>query len=282
MLQLKNHLFAIGLISLVSGSAFAKGDHDTPFRAIFIDKKTENKLGSFPFDRGLYAQALSRLRDLGVKGVVIKYFLDQPKSGSGDDLLVQEILKVPTLLQARMDPSEVTPNPLPNRFFMAGVEGSYQEALGSSSGWLPLEKFSRHCQGLGFVDLADANVPLSYPIIETYQNKPVNSLVLATVAFALGKAPKVVGGSHLMLNGKRVPLSQNSEVTVTLPSLDELRPISFLDLLEKKVDASDLKGKVVILGYEGELGGRFKTPLGVLSAHRLFFYSIQDFYRRTQ
>src|ERR1700741_1748893 len=84
-----------------------------PFAAVFVDDATEQALGPFPYDRGLYAQAIESLRQAGAKAVVIKYFLDQAKPGDGDDQLAAEMKKIPVLLQARLDNSESHPNPLP-------------------------------------------------------------------------------------------------------------------------------------------------------------------------
>lgn len=87
-----------------------------PFVAVFIDAKTEKSLGPFPYDRLKTAQAIAKLHEYGAKGVVIKYFIDQPRPGTGDDALALEFKKIPVLLQAQFDESEKTPNPLPAHF----------------------------------------------------------------------------------------------------------------------------------------------------------------------
>ena len=60
------------------------------FVPVFIDARTEARLGPFPYDRAVIAEALTALEKLGAKGVVLKFFLDQPK-GKGDDALALEM-----------------------------------------------------------------------------------------------------------------------------------------------------------------------------------------------
>ena len=56
------------------------------FVPIFIDARSDARLGPFPYDRAVYANALMAFEKLGAKGVVLKFFIDQPK-GNGDDAL---------------------------------------------------------------------------------------------------------------------------------------------------------------------------------------------------
>lgn len=58
-----------------------------PLRFVLIDQKTEAELGPFPYDRSKIAQAITICHAAGAKGVVLKYFIDQPKSQHGDDAL---------------------------------------------------------------------------------------------------------------------------------------------------------------------------------------------------
>src|SRR5438874_80021 len=64
-------------------------DRLNPFVLVFIDSATEKSLGPFPYDRGLYAKAVERAASLGARGVVVKFFLDKPKSPDGDAAFVR-------------------------------------------------------------------------------------------------------------------------------------------------------------------------------------------------
>src|SRR6266567_213979 len=91
------------------------------FAVVFIDAASETKFGAFPLDRSLLATAIRKASDLHARGVVLKFFLDQPKVAASDLLLAQALTNTPVVLQARIDDAEAHPNPLPERFTLRGM-----------------------------------------------------------------------------------------------------------------------------------------------------------------
>src|SRR5205085_2750182 len=89
---------------------------DSPFVAVFIDTKTEKRLGPFPYDRAVLAKAIDKAVESQARGVVLKFFIDKPKTADGDRALVVAAKRTKLLVQARLDDSEPNPNPLPDRF----------------------------------------------------------------------------------------------------------------------------------------------------------------------
>src|SRR5690242_6326838 len=92
------------------------------FAVVFIDAASEAKFGTFPLDRSILAEAIRQAASLGAKGVVLKFFFDQPKSEVSDLSLEQALTNTPVLLQARIDDSQVQPNALPNHFTFPRVK----------------------------------------------------------------------------------------------------------------------------------------------------------------
>lgn len=254
---------------------------DDPFVAVFVDDATEKALGPFPYDRSQYAKALNALRKAGAKAVVLKFFLDQAKPGPGDNVLAAEMKGMRILLQARLDPKEPKPNPMPaSTDRSALVQGDTRSLLSGKSGWIPLEKFSRNSSDVGFVDIASARHVLDIPVVLLYQGMVVPSLELAAIETALGQKARVQAGGLVTLAGHSLPLSPASEVTVQLPAQDDLAPISFLDLLQGKFDPARVQGKIVVLGFDAKEAPTLPTTLGPLRIHRLFFYSLESLYRQ--
>ena len=92
------------------------------FAVVFIDARSEAALGPFPYDRDVYDKGIEALAAAKARGVVLKFFIDRPKSDEGDKALGEAMGKVKVILQARLDPEEAHPNPLPERFVLKDVE----------------------------------------------------------------------------------------------------------------------------------------------------------------
>jgi CHASE2 domain-containing sensor protein len=254
-----------------------------PFVAVFVDDATEKILGPFPYDRSKYAQALAALRKAKAKAVVIKYFLDQSKPGDGDDRLANEMKTLPVLLQARLDPAEPHPNPLPSRLDRGPqIKGDKDKLLSGQSGWIPLEKFSRYCTGIGFVDISSKDDVLNIPLVLRYQNRVVPSLELAALELALGKTAQIQLGRRMVLDGYSLPLDASSQVRVHLPAQDKIDSISFIDVMLGKFDRKRVEGKIVILGFDAKETPTLPTFLGPLRIHRLFFYSLVNLFEQLE
>ena len=76
----------VALITCSDAIAQAPADRGpkSPFAFVMIDAKTERTLGEFPFDRSVLAKAVERAAAMKARAVVIKFYLDQPKSAEGD------------------------------------------------------------------------------------------------------------------------------------------------------------------------------------------------------
>lgn len=248
----------------------------SPFVPVFVDHKTEDRLGPFPYDREVYARALKAARTRGARAVVIKYFLDQPKSEAGDAALEAEMRKIPTFLQARIDEEEKEPNPFPEKFVLRGARRDASAGVAGASGWIPLKRFSSAARGVGFVDLADAAKPLQVPIVERYRGRVVPSLYLSVLRFLFGRGLAVTGGA-ITLGKRSVRLNAANEFVLPPPAAPA-RHISLIDLLDGAVPESRLRGKIVVLGYDGKNQPIFQLPAGPLGAHRLFYEVLTGLY----
>lgn len=256
-------------------------EKSSPFVAVFIDEKTEKDMGPFPYERSQTAKAMRALRQAGAKAVVIKFFLDQSKPGPGDDELAAEIKKIPTLLQARMDPNEPNPNALSKRFsYSSQVKGDIRKLLSGESGWIPLEKFSKNAATVGFVDIAREEDIFSIPLVERFQNLVVPSLQLATLDFLFGKRSTITLGHNAKIGNKTLPINAAGEATYELPAKDQIDSISFVDLLKGNFDRKRIAEKIVVLGFDGASAPTMPTKFGPLRVHRLFYFSLLSLHSR--
>jgi CHASE2 domain-containing sensor protein len=244
------------------------------FAVVFIDAASEAKFGPFPFDRSIQAKAIRRAGELGAKGVVMKFFFDQPKEQAGDVSLAAALTNLPVLLQACLDDSEVHPNPLLGRFTVPGLRAQTQ--ISGHSGIIPLPMFSVNARDVGFVDFASTQVPL----LETYQTKTVKSLVVCCIELATGAQAIIAPDGRMMFGASGFRMDGRHCVAAKLPAKDDLAYIPFNEFLMGTLPASRIKGKVVIIGYDGPHIQSISTSIGPIRAHRFFVYVLQSIYEQ--
>jgi adenylate cyclase len=269
-------LMAASVVAASGRAAAEERGPDSPFVAVFIDAKTEKTLGPFPYDRAILAKAIDKSVESGVRGVVLKLFVDKPKTARGDGALVDAAKRTKLLVQARLDDSEPHPNALPDRFALtAPIEG---KLLSGRSGWLPLPELSGAAHDLGFVDY---RVIERMPLFERYDGKLVKSLCLSCLELALGTRAQIVTAHSVRIGDKTVELDEYGEIGVEYPTKDDLRSISFSDFIEQPA-RPELKDRIVIIAYDSERFEPVKTPAGAIRPHRAFVYALTSMYWKFQ
>ena len=247
-----------------------------PFAVVFIDAATEQALGEFPYDRRVYARGIEALAKAGARGVVLKFFIDRPKSVEGDAALADAMTKTKVILQARLDPEEPKPNAMLDRLYLKDVPLKDARPMGAWAGWLPLPMLSERAYDLGFLDSTDSVERV--PVIERYGKDYVKSLYTAALELATG-SPATFDASGVMRVGTgRIKFDEQCMATIRLPKRDALKVYSFLDLLNGKTDGAAFKDRVVILGYDGAKMEENVTPIGKVKGHRLFCYQLFSLY----
>ena len=240
------------LASVISMSAICRAE--SAFVPVFIDARTEARLGPFPYDRAVTADALAAFEKLGAKGVVLKFFFDQPK-GKGDDALALAMTKLPVILQARCDDTEARPNPLAARFSAAiGAQDIF--AVACKSGWIPLPRLQQSATDVCFIDQSVADVA---PLRERYQGRAVKTLYECALALARKPVPAADAGGTRKIELAKVP---------------RFDVISLVDVLDGKIDRAKIAGKIVVFGYEGPNATMFETAIGRIAAHRVFVMNL--------
>ena len=275
-------LFALSLLPAfgISAHAQARAEAAThPFDLVLIDAASEKQLGGFPVDRKLVAQAVTALKAAGAKGVVLKFFYDQPaKLPESDKALADAISSTKTLLQARIDEAEFGSNPLPSRFAMDKVEPNLKSAFAGNNGWIPMPQFANAAHDIGFVDIT---TPENVPMVESYKNTPVNSLTLAALELATDETGHIENGARLTLGSKSVALTSDNQVALKLNTNEKLDYMSFSDVLEaSSTTMSRFRGKVVVIAYDGTKMEMIQTSAGPIKAHRLFYMGLLDVWRQ--
>jgi len=245
------------------------------FTVVMIDAKTERELGKFPYDRSIYARAIEHAAKLGARGVVLKLFIDRPKTAAGDKALADAMRKTKVILQARLNDAEPEDNPLPERFQL-DLEASANHPISAREGWMPLPAFSAAAHDIGFSEYTDLR---AMPVVERFRDKYVKSLFTCCLELATGKRAQIVPGKSMKLDNKSLSLNDRDEAPVKLPESDALQYTPLVDFLNG-TGGQDVKDKLVILAYDGDRQPPVETPIGMISGHRLFCYFLFSLYEK--
>lgn len=190
-------LFALILLGIVSN---ARADFASDFAVVMIDDKTEAQLGPFPYDRSVYAKAIEACARYKAKAVVLKFFFDQAKSAEGDTALRDAMKTIPVVLQARLEETDATALRIPDKFQFGSEKPA--TTIQGDRGWIPLPLLMDAATDVGFVDFADANIPL----VEAYQRKPYKSLVLCCLEQLTGKLSRADGHGRIFVGDDYLPV----------------------------------------------------------------------------
>jgi hypothetical protein len=256
-------LIYIGLGMVALNSTFAGSL--SPFVFVMIDSHTEALYGTLPFNRALVATAINKLAAAKARGIVLKFFYDQPSTEQNDHLLEQSICAAPVALQASLNDAEGTTNGLEPRFTVNAVPTPGLLPLFSGDkALIPLKRFRRCAEDVGFVDSTVSEIPL----VEIYQGKMVKSLHLIALEMASNQKAEIGPSGSVRLGKTRLDLKHH----IVFPTTNSL---SYIPLHEVISDAANtwqtkVKQSVVILGYDGKNIHSIETPLGPLGAHRFF------------
>jgi len=238
-----------------------------------IDDATEALIGPSPYDRSVMAKAVDRCARAKAKAVALKFFFDHPKSAAGDLALVGSMKKIPVLIQARLEDTEGTGQPIPKRFRFG--ETRVPAAASGDKGWIPLPSLMDAAADLGFVDFASTQIPL----VEQYKGDAYKSLIICCLEMAAGGPAYIEPGNRVRIGNGFLPVNESNVYTASLKDLDPIKPISFARLIAGEVKSDELAGRVVIIGWDSSRTPTLPTPDGPVPIHRFFVQCLADCYR---
>ena len=180
---MKSYIF---FILLFSTSIFGSED----IVIIYVDEKTEKKLGDFPIDRSHYSRLIRVISKYDPRYIILKFFYDQKKEG--DDQLISELKKHKNVFtqafsyqgdnESKIDISKYSIG----NDFRANVDTN-------KSLIFPYKEISRAFSGIGFVNgvqSKDGKLE-DFQIISSYEGNLYPSLPLLVYSSNVGAKPEI-------------------------------------------------------------------------------------------
>jgi len=243
---------------------------------LFVATNDEDKgrLGRWPIDRSLYAEAIARAREDGARAVVLKFFFDQPSKPVADSRLARAIASMPVYLQFAFGEGDGTAEGQPPVWRSDLRAEHLKTVFDQPPSLLPLPAFREHAAGIGFVNvLPDPE----YNRIEILGSTDINvaaSLTFLSIEAGLG-AQVSTREMLLNINGKSYKIDDNGRVRCPYLDVGRPREYSLFALLHDQVPKNEVRDRVVIIGNTRNNTPRFPTSKTTsLPVHEVFFRQI--------
>jgi CHASE2 domain-containing sensor protein len=269
----------IAALCVVLAARFTAAQAGNPFVLVLIDGKTEKAMGPFPYDRSVLAAAVERSATLHARGVVLKFFLNLPRSDKGDRALAVAMKKTKVLLQAG-GVDDATPNPLPERFKLGPVPFGGVRVIVAGRGGVPLPQLADEAYSIGYVDVQrrEGDFVDRVPMLESDGSRFVPALIANCLELAFSQRVSYKPGESVSFGNKSIHLTPESEALVQFPDKDEIAYVSLADFLQPGL-RPEVQDRIVIVGLDVASMPSLPTRAGPRTAHRLFYYSLLSLYQ---
>ncbi len=198
---------------------------------VAIDDKSIAELGRFPWTRSQYVRLLERLSAAGVKVVLFDVFFPERETAAIDRSFAAAVKKAGNVVLA------------------ATFDFDKEFRVVGSTRTLP--EIERAAAGVGHINLMpeeDGVNRRNWLLIET-EGKLIPSLGLAGAMAALGEQEFIPGPFDIKLGNRHIPVDENYSMWINYTGPPGIYPrYSFTDIVHGRVDAGQLKGKVLFLG----------------------------------
>ncbi len=216
-----------------------------PIELIYFDSISEEKLGSFPIDRGYYAELIETVEETEPFLVILKFFFDSETDSdkASADKISQYgnvLTQATTYIKPGEEPSEDYINHISIQIDRKGL--LKQEYL-----LLPNRTLFTAFSSIGLVDFQfEKKEYFNCPLAIEYKEKVIPSLALVVGSICSKSKPERENG-QISLSGKLLS-DKEGNLKLNLSEPRELYPThSFVDVLEADSEFFDFTDKIVII-----------------------------------
>jgi CHASE2 domain len=247
----------LALFIACGGLSFVSLEATASSRFVFVnfDDASTNKFGDVP-SRANVAKVLRLINEAAPRAVALKFFYDRATVDDETKQLLAEIAKGRVLLQATVNPDPPTTKFLDERFYFTGSLGGVIPEISGSEGWIPNPKISEKAQKVCFVDVI---TPERIPMLERFRGKPVKSLYACLLEEAFDGSLMKLEPGLARFGRYGLVIDTTASSTIKLNDLSLPKTISALEIIEGKVEKTQLYGKVVVVIYTGR-----KSPVATV------------------
>jgi adenylate cyclase len=198
---------------------------------IAIDDKSVTELGRYPWSRTQYVKLLERLSEAGVKVVLFDAFFPEKESVKADTAFAEALKKAGNVVLA--------------------TSFDFDKDFGITGQTISLPVLQNNAAGVGHINFTpdpDGINRRNFLVI-LKDGKPVPSLGLAGAMFALNESKFEANDFEIVLGERRIPITNHQAIWINYSGGPGHFPrYSFTDIVNGRIPAAELKGKVLFLG----------------------------------
>ena len=198
---------------------------------IAIDEKSIAELGRYPWSRDHYARLLDRLGAAKVKAVMFDVFFPERETVAHDQLFAAATKRSGNVV--------------------LGVVFDFDRAGRVTTITRSLPEIERGAIGVGHINQMpdDDGVIRRNPLLLEKDGKQIPALGLMAAMLALGETKFVPGDFNIALGEHRIPVDGEYRMWLNYVGGPGVYPrYSFVDVLDGRIPAEELKGKILFLG----------------------------------
>ncbi len=198
---------------------------------IAIDDKSIAELGRYPWSRDRYAQLIDKLAAAKAKAVLFDAFFPERENAKNDQLFAAAVKRAGNVVLAAA--------------FHFDKEGRATSITRSLPG------IERGAAGIGLINQIpdDDGVMRRIPLLLEKDGEQIPSLGLVGAMLALGETKFVPGDFDIALGERRIPVDDQYKMWINYVGGPGVYPrYSFADVMNGRVPAEKLKGKILFLG----------------------------------
>jgi adenylate cyclase len=198
---------------------------------IAMDDKSIAAIGRYPWSRDNYARLIDRLAKAKVKAVMFDAFFPERENATNDRLFADATRKARNVVLAVA--------------FNFDKEGRVTSITRS------LPEIERGAIGVGHINQFpdDDGVIRRNPLLLEKDGKQIPSLGLMAAMLALGEKEFAAGDFEIVLGERHIPVDERYWMWLNFAGEPGVYPYySFIDVVNGKIPASELKGKLLFVG----------------------------------
>ena len=225
-----------------------------------IDDRSLEKIGRWPWERKRVASIIDTLKNMGAKVIVMDIILSEPSKG--DDILAKSIKRagnviLPIVFDFKDEKKKVEDDMLFDSAFPMVRKMDYLKIfppISAHSVLLPLKNLSKGAKTLGYINMfPDKDGVLRWEVTALeYNGEIYPSIDLQAVRLFLDlpmEAMILNATEGVQLGKKFIPTDFWGRTLIYYYGPERTFPyISVLDVIEKKVEPSRIKDKIVLIG----------------------------------
>lgn len=218
-----------------------------PIEIIYVDEKTQRKLGEFPFDRKHHAMLIENIQQENPAAVILKFFFD---SKSENDVVLAETLIKYSNIFSQIDVKNSAEEYINSDDLLRFSVNADSTFHGEKSFTLPNQTLLKGFDGLGIVtaDLNKKQQLQGFHIAETSQGVSIPNISISVIKKLVSSSVELKNSS-LFIGNKEIQFGNSKYLPLDLSKPMALyKSHSYLDILNSS--KNNFQNKIIIIYIE--------------------------------